>query len=744
VQGINSKVSFEFKRLGDDYVGEERCQRPGCNGLIVDGVCEDCGRPPVGKSLISEIDQTNRTGNTGTASKYTGTVGSSRTGSRRATSRSSTKGTSSRRRALGGGLVSLPELPKIDPSNLIMEKPEVPERKRYCPNCEAKVNRTRGFCPNCGNEYNFEPTLKAGDMVNGKYEIKGPMAFGGLGWIYLAYDTVLSRWVILKGLLNARDEASAAAAVAERQFLAAVKHPKIVGIYDFIQYNNTGYIVMEFVGGKTISSIRKEKGPLPVEEAVSYILGILPAFSYLHQQGIVYCDFKPDNFMVEGDDVKLIDMGGVRKIGDPNGDIFGTRGYMAPEASDDPVEVSDLYTIGRSLAALIMDFKFQTDYEYSLPTPSDQKVLAENEALYKFLLRACNQDPDARFQTADEMYEQLYGVLREIVALKTTPKPMESNIFTSDNLLNADDTQAAEKVKIEFLPTLKIDVKDICANEILRLSSIVEPVKRIDALKMLADKYKEKSEEARYRLADVYITVGKFEEAEALLKTLETEDEFDWRVHWYRGKLLLTQHDCKAAKNEFEKVYFEMPGEVAPKLAIGYCAELGGVLIEAENYYTRVSKVDPNNTTACFGLARCLRRKGDIVGASNALNAVPANHSMYSQSRIMLAEILMMDQKSMNEQALDQLSQVVGSISIEGGIVHQLMAKVLTCAVNMIEGKVVTENSANKVLGCDMRINSLRKAAEAEYRKAAHFAETKKDKIFWVDLANSVRPVTLF
>ena len=723
---------------------EGKCQRPGCSGIIVDGVCEDCGRPPVGKSLIAEINQTSQTGATGKtgAAGYTGTFGSVRTGSRRASSRSATKGSSSRRRALGGGLVSLPELPKLDPSKLIMEKAEVPEKKRYCPSCEAKVNRTKGFCPKCGNEYNFEPALKVGDIVNDKYEVKGPMAFGGQGWIYLAYDTILSRWVILKGLLNAKDEGSVASAVAERQFLAAVKHPKIVGIYDFLQYNNQGYIVMEFVGGKAISNLRKERGPLPVEEAISYILGILPAFSYLHGQGIVYCDFKPENFMLEGDDVKLIDMGGVRKINDPNGDIFGTKGYMSPEASDDPIEVSDLYTIGRALAVLIMEFKFQSEYEHSLPTPDEQKVLAENEALYRFLLRATHQDADARFQSADEMQDQLYGVLREIVALKTTPKPMESQVFTSDNLLNSDDSEASEKVKVELLPTLKIDVKDGAANELLRLSAIVEPLKRQDALLQLAEKYKETSAEARLRLADVYIIVNKYEQAEGLLKELEAEDEFDWRVHWYRGKVLLAQNKYQLAKSEFEKVYFEMPGEVAPKLAIGYCTELSGSLNEAEHYYARVSKVDPNNTTACFGLARCLRKKGDIVGASNALNAVPANHSLYSQSRIMLAKVLMLNEQSINEQVLDQLSQVVSAISIEGGIVHQLIAKVLTYAVNMIDRRVVKESTSDKVLGYARTLTSLRKGAESEYRKAAHFAEIKAEKIFWVDLANSVRPVT--
>jgi serine/threonine-protein kinase PknG len=52
-----------------------------------------------------------------------------------------------------------------------MAKPEVPESKRYCQNCNAKVNRSKGFCPQCGHEYSFEPQLKAGDIVHGKYEI---------------------------------------------------------------------------------------------------------------------------------------------------------------------------------------------------------------------------------------------------------------------------------------------------------------------------------------------------------------------------------------------------------------------------------------------------------------------------------------------------------------------------------------------------------------------------------------------
>jgi serine/threonine-protein kinase PknG len=621
-----------------------------------------------------------------------------------------------------------------------MANPEVPDRKRHCPGCDAKVNRPKGFCPQCGHEYNFVPSLKAGDILNKKFEIKGPIAFGGLGWIYLAYDTILSRWVVLKGLLNTKDEAAAAAAVAERQFLAAVKHPKIVGIYDFIQNGNEGYIVMEYVGGRMIESMLKERGVLPVEEAISYILGILPAFSYLHANKFVYCDFKPANFMLENDDVKLIDMGGVRRIADPSGDIYGTKGYMAPEASDDPVEVSDLYTIGRTLAVLIMDFKYQTTFEHSLPTPAEQPVLAQNEALYRFLLRATHQDPDQRFQTADEMSDQLYGVLREIVALKSSPRPAESIVFTSDNLLDASDEHGASAVDIRFLPTLKIDIGDTAANDLLRSAAVIDPKKRVNTLQHIASKFGEKSVEARLRLADALISNGEYSDAGKILDAIATEDAFDWRVPWYRGKSFLASGDGKAARNEFDKVYFEMPGEIAPKLAIGYASEVAGDQEDAIRYYERVAKVDPNQTTSCFGLARCLKTKGDVSDAAIALSMIPANHSLYNLARIELARVLLHDSVGMNDQILEEAAQTIETISAEGGVVHQLAAKLLSSALHLILGGATKEDHTKQLLGHKFQVAELRLGAESEYRKASRYAISPTEKIYWVDLANTVRP----
>jgi serine/threonine-protein kinase PknG len=332
-----------------------------------------------------------------TATQNSGTAGS---GSGSSGSRGRQRASSARGRTLGGGLVNMPVIPFLDPLQMVITDMQVHEKKCKCPSCKNKVNPDKRFCANCGQEYNFKPSLRVGDVVGGQYEIKGTLAFGGLGWIYLGMDLKLDRFVVLKGLLNSKDEAAAAAAVAERQFLAAVKHGKIVSIYNFVTWGTESYIVMEYVGGRNLKEIRKERGPLPPEEAVSYILGILPALAFLHGQDLVYCDFKPDNIMLEGDDVKLIDMGAVRRIGDVEGDIFGTVGYMAPEAGDDPTPSSDLYTVARSLAVLLMDFDLTGEMEHRLPPKGEVMFVVPAAAFGAYGIEKPSRDNPTIFTAA--------------------------------------------------------------------------------------------------------------------------------------------------------------------------------------------------------------------------------------------------------------------------------------------------------------------------------------------------------
>jgi serine/threonine-protein kinase PknG len=170
------------------------------------------------------------------------TIGSSRSASLSSASRlgagstrrtgGSTQSSSRKHIGLGLGLVAVPELPQLAPENVIIANPQVPPNKRFCGNpvChDAQGNPTPltrrevGFCPACGKPYSFVPSLKPNDVVADQYEVKGCLAYGGLGWVYLAKDTMLNRWVVLKGLLNTTDESAAAAAVAERQFLTRLR-----------------------------------------------------------------------------------------------------------------------------------------------------------------------------------------------------------------------------------------------------------------------------------------------------------------------------------------------------------------------------------------------------------------------------------------------------------------------------------------------------------------------------------------
>ena len=256
-------------------------------------------------------------------------------------------------------------MPYRDPASAVLADPQVPENRRFCASCEQPVGRgrdgraglTEGFCRNCGTRFSFSPKLEPGELVAGQYEVLGCLAFGGLGWIYLARDrNVSDRWVVLKGLLNTGDADAMAAAVAERQFLAQVEHPNIVRIYNFVQHadrrtgESAGYIVMEYVGGKSLKQIlqdaRRSGGSVPVAHAIAYAIEVLPALGYLHDRGLVYCDFKPDNVIQTEEQLKLIDMGGVRGI-DSDGPIYGTVGYQAPEiGTDGPSVSSDLFTVG--------------------------------------------------------------------------------------------------------------------------------------------------------------------------------------------------------------------------------------------------------------------------------------------------------------------------------------------------------------------------------------------------------------
>src|SRR6266516_5534325 len=495
------------------------CTQPGCGGTIDGGYCSVCGMAPAAAPAPMPVTAADH--ERGSFPPSAGTGGSTGTGGSAGTRGTHASVGRSSRGNLGAGLVEIPPVPAHDPASAILADPQVPESRRFCPSCQHPVGRakngrpglTEGFCRNCGTPFSFSPKLKAGDLLGGQYEVLGCLAHGGLGWIYLAKDrNVSDSWRVLKGLLNTGDADAMAAAVAERRFLAEVDHPNIVPIYTFVQHQDprsgetAGYIVMEYVGGRSLRQIlldeRKAGGSVPVEHALAYAIEVLRAFGYLHGRGLVYCDFKPENVMQAEEMLKLIDMGGVRRIEDEDSPIYGTVGYQAPEiARDGPSPSSDLYTVGRALAVLTFNFTgYTSTYEHTLPDSAMVPLLEQQESFYRLLRRATNPDPGHRFASAGDMAEQLTGVLREVLATGDgNARPAFSSLFSPE--LQATGAEAGEMDGngwaaapgampqagqiVAGLPLPQVDLTDAAAGYLATLGTL-DPAQLTDALSAAA------------------------------------------------------------------------------------------------------------------------------------------------------------------------------------------------------------------------------------------------------------------
>ncbi|MDF4250675.1 serine/threonine-protein kinase [Streptomyces sp. WMMB303] len=903
---------------------ERPCQRPQCDGGYEDMgggelYCGTCGLAPVvapGGMLGAAP-----TGMTG-AARHSRSSGSARSGSSRTSSRGSARSRSSRRSVsgrlsrslsgpgtersvsvrssstsakssgrsrLGAGLVQIPQVPRPDPAGVVLANPEVPERKRFCSNgeCGAAVGRARGdrpgrtegFCTKCGHPYSFVPKLRPGDIVHGQYEVAGCLAHGGLGWVYLAVDRAVSdRWVVLKGLLDTGDQDAMAAAIAERRFLAEIEHSNIVRIYNFVEHLDQrtgsldGYIVMEYVGGSSLKQIANDRrtpagkrDPLPVEQACAYGIEALEALGHLHSRNLLYCDFKVDNAIQQGDQLKLIDLGAVRRMDDDESAIYGTVGYQAPEVAEEgPSVASDLYTVARTLAVLTFDFQGYTNvYVDSLPNPENIGVFQRYESFYRFLVRATDPDPRRRFASAQEMADQLLGVLREVVALQTgKPRPALSTLFGPEprvvdtelfaprsgdaSLLGARDPAAGKRRArpaalagagrsaasgsaatvpeaaggaavpptpapagapevppartappaplASFPPPGGAGSPDAAPARVVelapfrtRLTALALPVPRVDAadpnagflaglsasspaeLLTALDGAPADSPELRLRTLRALLESDAGQEGAGAaldaLDALEARHADDWRVVWYRGLAALATGDRETAALSFDAVYDAFPGEPAPKLALGCCAEVLGQLDNAAEYYRLVWTTDPSYVSAAFGLARVRLAAGDRPGAVQVLESVPESSIHYTPARI-AAVRARLRQRSPHEPLLEELRAAAQQVAdlqhvgLDEVRRHELTCEVLGCALDWLLCQAVPARGAAssgpapagapgappgagvRLLDSPLTEEGLRFGLERSYRLLARHAQSGTARIELVERANRFRPRT--
>jgi serine/threonine-protein kinase PknG len=546
----------------------------------------------------------------------------------------------------------------VDPESAILANPEVAEEKRFCPHCGAEVGRSskdgpgrvEGYCPKCRKPYSFTPRLKPGDLVAGQYEVRGCLAHGGQGWIYLAQDkNVSDRWVVLKGMLNAGDESAMQAAIAEQRFLAELQNPLIVEIYNFVTHDSGAYIVMEFVNGRSLKQILKDRmianngmyDPFPPDQALAYILEILPAFSYLHERGLLYCDFKPDNLMHVGDSVKLIDMGGVRRIDDDESIIFGTVGFQAPEVPTLGCSIaSDIYTIGRTLLVLAAEVKgYQTTYATTMPPVETGSAFTRFDSLYRLILKACAPNPSDRFASVEELRVQTLGVLREVVSAGKASAAVSS----AASALFDPPTVVGDVFTWKQLPHLKPDSTDP-ATAWLATVDTSSP----DNLVATLLKAPGQTLAVQLATATACVDAGLTARVDTLVKEMLARDPWEWRAVWIQGLSALNTGQWQSAQAAFNAVYGQLPGELAPKFALAVSCEMGGVLDVAETLYLTCASTDAAYVTgSAFGLARVRAKRKDARGNVEdpnavlaALDFVPPTSGGWAQSRRLAATYL--------------------------------------------------------------------------------------------------------
>jgi serine/threonine-protein kinase PknG len=566
-----------------------------------------------------------------------------------------------------------------------------------------------------------------------------------LGWIYLAKDRrVADRWVVLKGLLDSTDEDAMAAALAERRFLAEVEHPNIVKIFNFVEHQGSGYIVMEYVGGTSLKDLLADRraanggeaDPLPITQAIAYIVEILPALGHLHREGLLFCDFKPDNVIQTRDSLKLIDLGGVYRMDDESSPVYGTVGYQAPEiAHAGPSIPSDLYTVARTLAVLGIDFKgYQSTFKHTLPAQETVPLFAQHDSLYRFLAKATSPGPDDRFQSAQEMADQLYGVLREIVAEEQgKPAPATSTLFTSD--LRARPGRPDWRL----LPSPQVSTEDPAAGYLATLAAD-RPEQLIARLRGAP----ERTVEVDLRLAWALIDAGELEQAEEVLSAVAASDPWEWRVAWYRGVAELAREQPFVARPHFEDVYDAVPGELAPRLALGVCAESAGQPGDAVPWYEVVSRTDNGYTTATLGLARCRLACGQRAGALAAYERVPDSSSSYVEAQMARIRCLIERDDARDPEVADLQAASTGieALSLESTQRAALVADLLLSALRSLDGEGIDEAPQVLLAGYPLTDRDVRLGLERTYRSLARAADSTPERVRLVDWANRVRPRT--
>ncbi len=320
-----------------------------------------------------------------------------------------------------------------------------------------------------------------GKVLAERYELIEKIAEGGMARVFRGRDLLLKRTVAVKVL---KDQMTGDAAFIRRfereaQSAAALSHPHIVNIYDVGEKEGTYFMVMEYVDGKNLKEYIREKGRLPVHEAIKITRQIAEALAEAHKAGVVHRDIKPQNILFSRDGkVKVTDFG-IAIAGDgvtvTAGDqIIGSVQYISPEQARGDIagKQSDLYSLGIVLYEMVtgkVPFDGESPVAVAMKHIQEQIVpprrLVEDlpPALDQIILKSVQKDSAERYMTAEELLEDiLYAEEKREPRIK----PAHSSYNTGDE---EDDDHILRPVRTEEDQPKRVVISPKLLKIVLRL-----------------------------------------------------------------------------------------------------------------------------------------------------------------------------------------------------------------------------------------------------------------------------------
>ena len=267
-------------------------------------------------------------------------------------------------------------------------------------------------------------SLTPNTLIDGRYKVVSKLGSGGMAEVFLAEDEQLSRKVALKLLHDrfAADPDFVERFRREAQAAAGLQHPNVVSVYDRGKYEDTYYIAMEYLPGRSLKQLIRDEAPLEPLRAIDITMQILKAARFAHRRGVIHRDLKPHNVIVDDSDQAKVTDFGIARAGASDmtetGSIMGTAQYLSPEQAQGlPVgEGSDLYSIGVVLYEMLTGrVPFDADAAVTIalkhvseaPVPPSRLNPLVPPELEQVVLWVLNKNPSDRPADADQLITAL-------------------------------------------------------------------------------------------------------------------------------------------------------------------------------------------------------------------------------------------------------------------------------------------------------------------------------------------------